>query len=280
MPVAGIVGVVGSIASAVIGASAAKKAAKLQANAAHEAMMEQRRAGKVATAAVRAAERRSQLAIAAAERRSLAATKAAELKASKSMQPYSATGRSALKTIAGLYGVDGGSKPMAAKALAAFRSAPDFAVSYKAGIDAVNNADAGSRSLLSGAHFKRLAQFSSDHADLNFNNYISRLQAMAGMGQNADSSLANIATHGGDNRVNIVTGAGNNSAQITNNAGTTVANAVTGNASQVGQLGMQGAAAQASGVVGAANAITGGIDSATSSLAYLANRYQPSYNNA
>lgn len=215
MPIAAVlpflgaaIGVGGSIASAVIGARAAKKAADTQAEAAR---------------------------IASDTTLKMYETSRGDL------APYRDTGGAALKELSGLYGLgtDKTDDGMSPAALEAFKRSPDYQVRMKAGMEGVNAADAGNRSLLSGAHMTRLLEKSSEIADLSFNNYIGRLWAMAGMGASAAGRSGSDAMTTGSNLANLTLN--------------------------------QGAAA-ASGTVGGANAITNGIDNATSNLAYLAMR--------
>lgn len=209
MPIAAAaIGGIGTVASAVIGSKAASKAAKVQAKAAAAAqdttlkMYEQQRGD---------------------------------------LQPWRDVGQSALGSIADMYGLSEAHKgdPFSDAALEAFRKAPDYQVRMKAATEGIENADAASRSLLSGAHIRRLMEKSAEIADTSFNSYLSRLQALSGAGQNAASAQGNAAMQTGSNLANLT---------------------------------VQGGDAKASGIVGGANQLTDAIGGITSNLSYLALR--------
>lgn len=215
IPVGAIIGAAG-VGSALIGASAAKKAAKAQAGAAKTAsdvtlqMYEQTR---------------------------------------KDLQPYAGTGGSALTSIADMYGLPNAKNPKGGQAfsessLVQFRNSPDYQVALKEGIRARDLSAASRGNLLSGGQEKRLAEYGSELGNLKFSQYMARLYDLAGMGQNAAAGQGNAATNAG---------------------------------SSLAKFALDSGESRASGIVGGANAITGGINGIGSNLAYLAARNPSAY---
>jgi hypothetical protein len=211
LPIALAVGAAASVGSAVIGAKAASKAAKTQAAAADRATKVQLEA---------------------------------QQQQREDLSPYAMTGKGAMSSIANLYGLPteanpNGGQAYSEEAISAFKRAPDYQVAYKAGVDGINSADAGNRSLLSGAHMKRLVEHAGNMADSRFNTYLSRLFSLAGMGQNAAASQGAGALNTGNNIANNTIRSGD---------------------------------AAASGIVGQANQISGAIGGVANNLGYYAMR--------
>jgi hypothetical protein len=205
------IGLVGSVASAVIGSKAAKKAAAVQADAAASAS-------------------RQQMKMYEMQRADLA--------------PYAKTGKGAMESLADLYGLPTDRNPNGGQAynpdaIEAFKRAPDYQVAYKAGVDGINSADAANRSLLSGAHMKRLVEHAGNFADQRFGTYLSRMFSLAGMGQNAAAQQGSGALQTG--------------------------NSIAANT-------MNGAAATASGIASSANQWGGAINNTANNLGYFALR--------
>ena len=167
----------------------------------------------------------------------------------KDLQPYAGTGGSALTSIADMYGLPSTKTPAGGKAfsdssLEAFRNSPDYKVALQEGIRARDLSAASKGNLLSGGQEKRIAEYGSDLANMKFGQYMNRLYDLAGMGQNAA-------------------------------AGQGAAAGRTGSA--LADLALNAGESKASGIVGGANAITDGINGATSNLAYLARRNPSAY---
>lgn len=213
MPIAAAagIGLVGSVASAVIGGKAAKKAAQVQAEAAQKAsdtqmqMYEQQR---------------------------------------EDLSPYAKTGKGAMDSLADMFGLPTDANPEGGQAfnpdaIEAFKRAPDYQNTLKSGVDAINMADAGNRSLLSGAHMKKLVEHAGNLADQRFGTYLSRMFSLAGMGQNAAAQQGSGALQ-----------TGNNIASNTMRAGD----------------------ATASGIASVANQFGGAINNAANNLGYFALR--------
>lgn len=210
------IGLVGTIGSAMIGASAAKKAAKLQAAATDKASALQLKMYETAR---------------------------------EDLKPYTATGKGAMDSIAALYGLPTaenpeGGEPMSDSALAGWEKTPDYKVTFDAGVKAVNQNDAAKGKLLSGAHYKALSDYAGDYANTRFNQYVERLYGLAGRGQNAAAGTGTAAMRTGDS--------------VASNT-------------------MEGATAEASGIVGSANQWSSALGSVADMGGYLANRYGSSY---
>jgi hypothetical protein len=133
---------------------------------------------------------------------------------------------------------------MSGNAVGAWERSPDYKVGYDNGVKALNTSDAAKGMLLSGEHYRKLNEFGQDYANNRFQQYVSRLYSLAGMGENAA-------------------------------ARTGQATMQTGNAQAANT--MAGAEASASGIVGAANQWSGAIGGIADNAAYLANRYGSSY---
>ena len=173
------------------------------------------------------------------------------------LNPYNVTGQGAMKSLADLYGLPtpdnpNGGQPMNASALAQFTNSPDYQFTQQQGLNGLDQSAAARGTLLSGGHSKDVMNYSSGLASQQFNNYVGRLQSLAGVGENAAAGNATRA---------VQTGSGIAADQLA--AGT----------------------AQASGIVGASNnLVTGltGIGTAASTVAarsaYPSSTTSPLYN--
>ena len=150
----------------------------------------------------------------------------------KNLAPYNQVGQSALTQLASLFGLGpGGTGPNAGTASAATSALTQYP-GYQFGLQQGNLAQQQSAAsqglLLSGAQLQASQQFGQNYAMQNaWNPYISQLSQLAGNGQNAGASLGAIGAN-------------------------------TGNS--VAQTQLAGGQAAASGIVGSANAINGGIN--------------------
>jgi hypothetical protein len=164
------------------------------------------------------------------------------------LQPYVNTGTNALYSLASLYGVPTGangtngsgatpgSSPTNNGAMTAFNNftqTPGYQFPLQQGQLSANRSLAASGLENSGGALKALTQYGQGYASTGFNNYLSQLSALANNGQNAA----------------VQTGtAGNQAAQTVNNATNTYGTA------------------NASGIVGSANAINSGVNNLTGLL--------------
>lgn len=155
------------------------------------------------------------------------------------LSPFIDIGKGAFRSIGDLYGLNGGAPNMGA-----FTVSPDFNFRFKTGMDALQNSAAARGGLLSGNFGRSAQQFGQELASGEFANYFDRLFRTSQLGANAASAAGSQGT----------TQAGN------------IGNTMMG----LGQ-------AQASGIVGGANALTGGINSAANNLAFLAAMNRSSY---
>lgn len=157
-------------------------------------------------------------------------------KTQANLQPYNQMGQSALSQLASLFGLSGsggaGTGPTAATAGAATSALTQYP-GYQFGLQQGNLAQQQSAAsqglLLSGSQLQASQTFGQNYAMQNaWNPYVSQLNATAGLGENAGASLGNVGAQTGASVANSQLAAGQ---------------------------------AQASGVVGSANALTGGINS-------------------
>jgi hypothetical protein len=152
--------------------------------------------------------------------------------------PYATVGNQAVNSLAGLYNFNGtnpGSPSPAA--LNAFTNSPDYAFALQQGTQAMQRSAAAGGTLISGGQLKAGQEFGQGLASQQYGNYYNRLLSLSQLGQSAAAGLSNAAVTSGAN---------------------------IGNTQQA--LGQS----LASGTVGSANAITGGLNGATSSLSSAA----------
>jgi hypothetical protein len=159
-------------------------------------------------------------------------------KTQANFQPYLDVGKGATYTLGSLYGIGPDGSTGNTQDFSAFNNSPDFAFAQQQGALGLDRYENAKGLALSGGALKDVAQFNQGLATQQFGNYFQRLMSLSQLGQNAASGAASSA--------------GNFSGQI--------ANTTQG----IGQ-------SQASGIVGGANAITGGINgSINNSLLYNA----------
>jgi len=163
------------------------------------------------------------------------------------LAPYRGVGEGAVYSLADLYGLPTpsnpeGGQPFSDNALAAFERSPDYRFAFEQGTKARDASAASRGMLLSGSQLKELTKFGQGLATQTFGNYTGRLAGLAQLGQGASAQTGQF-------------GAG---------AARGIADAQLG----VGE-------AQASGIVGSANAWNQGLQSGFNNLAMLP--YLPSY---
>lgn len=149
-------------------------------------------------------------------------------------QPYLDTGNAATYSLGKLMGIGpGGSQ--GTPDYSGFNNSPDYNFAQQQGELGIERG-ANARGInLSGGTLKDLSSFNSGLATQQYGNYYNRLMGLSQMGANAASGLGNLAAGQATNATTAAAGIGN----------TTQA---------VGQ-------AQASGIVGGANAVTGSLNS-------------------
>lgn len=197
MPTGTLIGA-GSLGSAFIGSSAARKAASQQAQA-------------------------------AAEARGMFA------QARTDQMPYMRAGEGAVGSLAELYGIDPATgqrtgQPFNEASLAAFRNSPDYEFARREGLRGVEFSNAGRGLVKSGNNMRDLVQFSSGLATQNFGNYRGALQQLAQLGQSGATG-AGTALAGMANQTNQM-GAANASGTVG------AANAWSGGLGQIGNYAM------------------------------------------
>lgn len=244
-------GLLGGIGSAVIGSNAAQSAAQTQAQSALQAQQFQQ---SEATQAEQFQQQEAQQG------------QAAEMQmfntAEGYQQPYNTIGQGADQTLAGLYGISGsgaGTGTPTSQSLAAFTASPDYQFALDQGTQAMQRSAAAGGTLISGGQLKAGQEFGQGLATQQYGNYYNRLLSLAQLGQTAAAGQANTATTTGGQIGNTLT-----------NAGAQVGNTLSNAGAQVGNTIQAQGQANASGIVGSANAISGGLSSATSSLSTAA----------
>jgi hypothetical protein len=174
----------------------------------------------------------------AAAQRGIDAQMLAREEAMGRLDPFITTGTNALTSLASLYGISstpGGAPgtPFSGNSLEAFRNSPDYAFARDEGTRALALNKSASGMLHSGNYLRDLTTFGQGLATQNFNNYAGRLMSMGQLGANAAGMGAQTLMQSGNSLANL------NLAQ--------------------GQ-------ANASGIVGEANAISGGMNSFANNL--------------
>jgi len=168
-------------------------------------------------------------------------------------QPWITSGQNANYTLSQLLG---GGSSNSQPDYSSFFNSPDYQFAQSQGQRGVINAANAQGIGLSGGTLKDLATFNSGLASQQYGNYFNRLMSLSQMGQNAATGLAGAGSNYANTSSNIAGGIGNlatGAANSNNAAGTAIGNTTQA----IGQ-------AQASGIVGGTNAITGGINSGIS----------------
>lgn len=142
------------------------------------------------------------------------------------LKPYNDTGKGATYTLAGLFGLPGADGQVHPPDYSAFENSPDYQFAKSEGIKSLDASAASKGNLLSGGMFKDLEDYAGGIASQNYGNYVQRLMGLAQLGENAGAQTGSFAVNTGANVANTQLRRGD---------------------------------AQASGIVGGANAITGGI---------------------
>ncbi len=247
MPAALLIGAVGSIGGALIGANAAGRAADTQAAAARDAASLQYKTSQETLALQREMFNRGQA----------------------GLQPFEDVGSSAMYSLADLYGLPtpaGANRPASAggtgTAMAgfdAFRASPEYQIPLQQGVKAIEYSRAARGGLQNPGTADALMQFGQGYAGTRLDGYIGHLLQIAGIGGNAAQAGAGQATQQGNIMGNTMMAGGN---------------ALAGGITGAGQ-------ATASGIVGSANQYTGALGSIGNNLALygLLNRNQGGFGN-
>jgi hypothetical protein len=153
--------------------------------------------------------------------------------------PYLNIGKGATTSLGALYGIDAnGNQSNANVDYSQFYNSPDYGFAQQQGNLALDRANNAKGLSLSGGALKDAMQFNQGLATQQFGNYFNRLLSLSQLGGNAASAAAGSAQNFSNQMSNSVQGQGQ---------------------------------AQASGIIGGANALTGGINSGvTNSLLYNA----------
>lgn len=221
----------GALVSGTLGYLGATSAANTQANAANNALQFQEQTYNANQPRINAAN---------------AGFDTAQTTANNSFQPWLTSGSNANYTMSQLMGGGGGNTQ---PDYSSFFNSPDYQFAQQQGQKGVINAANAQGIGLSGGTLKDLDSFNSGLATQQYGNYFNRLMQMSNNGLSAASGLTTASTNIAGGRANLATGA----ASANNASASTIGNTMQG----VGQ-------AQASGIVGGTNAITGSINSGIS----------------
>lgn len=143
----------------------------------------------------------------AASQQQLQALREGYQNAKNALDPYSTFGKSGMSLISRLYGLDDGTADMSA-----FTASPDYQFRLSEGLKGIEGSAAASGGLFSGAAGKALNNYAQNTASQEFDNYLNRLFGITGIGQNADTAIANAATGNATNMANVFGNIGQNQA--------------------------------------------------------------------
>lgn len=148
------------------------------------------------------------------------------------LQPFISAGTGATNTLADMYGFGPNNRSGTAD-FSKFFPSPDYTFAYQQGLQALDQSAASRGLLLSGGQVKAAQGYGQGLASQQFGNYFTRMMSLAQLGGSA---------------ANALTGSNNQSGQQIGNS--------------FGNIG----AAQASGTIGGANAVTGAVGSGVNNL--------------
>lgn len=151
------------------------------------------------------------------------------------LAPSRQVGTGALNQLAAMYGIPGASGASGPADYSAFYNSPDYKFALSEGLKSVENSAAARGGLYSGNAMRALQERGAGIASQNFGNYYNRLASLAGVGQTATNAGASYGAN---------------------------------TASNIGNLLTQQGDARASGIIGSANAINGGIRDLASLYGY------------
>lgn len=215
----GGLGAIGSIGSAFIGSSAAKDAAKIQSDQAQRTAQMQMQLGQQGSNLIGAAVPN----------------------ATNYLDPFINTGRSALTSLASLYGISTPGNPGGQQgqdqAWSNMLQTPAYQFAQSQGQLGLDRSAASRGLLLSGGQLKDTMSFNQGLATQQVGNYTNVLSGLASSGQSAAGMAGQMTLQGAQGQ----------------------ASALSNTAQMVGGTQLGGAQSAASGVVGSANALTGGI---------------------
>jgi hypothetical protein len=160
------------------------------------------------------------------------------------LQPYAQAGLPAMRSVLAMYGLTPGSKAYNEKAMQDFKAAPDYQIAMREGVDALDNSAAARGMLKSGAAIKGVMEYGSDLGTRKLDSYLSRLMQIAGGGQSAAAGQGAAAMSTGRSLADTYLGQGE---------------------------------AEASGIIGGGNALSGGISNLTNNALYALNRNPSAY---
>lgn len=110
-------------------------------------------------------------------------------------QPFYSQGTGALSEMSNLLGLGG--TEAANEAISRFQTSPGYQFQMEQGVGALDRSAAARGGLYSGAQGKALTEYGQGLANQEYNNRISQLAGMAGMGQSAGNNLTSLAANQG-----------------------------------------------------------------------------------
>lgn len=141
------------------------------------------------------------------------------------LSPYLHTGQSALGQLASIFGLGAGgpSAASAQNAMSALQNYPGYQFQLQQGIQGLDRSAASKGLLLSGAQLKDTTAYGQGMAQTAFGSYLSGLQNLSGLGENAGVMTGNQGASTGQGIANTLINGSNNVAQSTLAAGQSAA---------------------------------------------------------
>lgn len=141
-------------------------------------------------------------------------------------QPYRSLGESAIPTLKGLLGLDGGDPTKA------LEKTPGYQFSKQQGLDATKNAASAMGMGLSGNTLEGLDKFSTGLADQTYQQTVGNMENVVGMGQAAAAGQAANIGNAANNTSNLIMNQGNTMAGIDANLAAGLSKIAGGTANQ------------------------------------------------
>ncbi len=226
----------------IFGDGGAGKAAQAQAQAAEKSAQVTSEANRVATA-----ESARQFDISSAMQkdaldRTLALQESQNAQAQSNIAPWLTTGTQALSKLASLYGIqgfDGDGAPIGSPTPSGtedFYKSPDYNFRFNEGMKGINANALARGNLDSGATIKAAANYASNLAGGEWNNYVNRLASLAGVGQTAAGSANASGQQYAANAGNAITGSADAVSRLGSSYADRVGNLAIGNANAMSNI--------------------------------------------
>lgn len=178
------------------------------------------------------------------------------------LTPYINTGSSANNLLGSFYGLNG-NQALGADALSRFEASPDYQFALKGGVSALDNSAAAKGGLKSGNQMRAVTEYGQGLATQNLGNYLSRIAGISTQGLNATNMLGGFGAQLGNQSLqlgHLGANLGTGMAGVIGNTAGNFGSAMIGSSGKIGEAGMAGGTAEASGYLGMAKGFQSGLD--------------------